>query len=51
MKVDYKEVYWKLSYFPKSSDPGSLHPHTNSVDTKVETDATIKSEQHTIEVA
>ena len=35
----------------KSSDPGSSHPHTNSADTKVETDATIKSEQHTTGVA
>ena len=46
-----KETYWKLSYFPKSSDPGSSHPHMNSADIKTETDATTKLEQHTTGVA
>ena len=51
MKVNYKGDILKPSYFPKPSDLGSLHPHTNSADIKVETDATTKSEQHTTGVA
>ena len=51
MKVDYKGGVLKQSCFPKSSDPGSSHPHTNSADTKVETDATTKLEQHITGVA
>ena len=50
MKIDYKGDILE-AYFPKSSDPGSSHPHMNYVDTKAETNATTKLEQHTTGVA
>ena len=51
MKVNYKGDILEAILLPKASDPGSLHPHMNSADTKAETDATTKLEQHTIGVA
>ena len=51
MKVNYKGDIVEAILLSKSSVPGSLHPHMNSADIKVETDARTKLEQHTTGVA